>query len=121
MKSRYWICLVLAGLAALAWVGIRAGTSEIPDREGHPVGDKVVKSDAEWKAMLTPEQYQVTRKGGTECAFTGQYWNDHSDGTYVCVCCEQPLFESQAKFESGTGWPSFFQAVDEEAITTKSD
>jgi peptide-methionine (R)-S-oxide reductase len=121
MKKRTWVWVAIVAAAGLLWAGLRASSPPIPDREGRPVGGKIVKTDAEWKAMLTPEQYKVTRHGGTECAFTGEHWNDHSEGTYVCVCCEQPLFESQAKFESGTGWPSFFQPSDEEAVSTKTD
>ena len=65
------------------------------------------RNNREWRAKLTPEQYRVARKGGTERAFTGEYWDHKEDGTYTCVCCGQPLFESSAKFDSGTGWPSF--------------
>ena len=83
--------------------------------------DKVVKSDAEWKKQLTPEQYQVTRKHGTERAFTGQYWNNKAPGLYSCICCGRPLFESATKFESGTGWPSFWAPVAEEAVALKDD
>jgi peptide-methionine (R)-S-oxide reductase len=83
--------------------------------------DKIVKSDAEWKKQLTPEQYQVTRKHGTERAFTGQYWNNKASGLYRCICCGTPLFESSTKFESGTGWPSFWAPVTEEAVALKDD
>jgi peptide-methionine (R)-S-oxide reductase len=83
--------------------------------------DKVVKSDAEWKKQLTPEQYQVTRKHGTERAFTGQYWNNKEPGLYRCICCGTPLFEASTKFESGTGWPSFWAPVAEEAVALKED
>lgn len=74
--------------------------------------DKVVKSDEEWRAQLTPEQYQVARHGGTERAFTGALWDDHRDGEFHCVCCDAALFDSRHKFESGTGWPSFFQPAE---------
>jgi peptide-methionine (R)-S-oxide reductase len=83
--------------------------------------DKVVKSDAEWKKQLTPEQYHVTRKHGTERAFTGQYWNNKAPGLYRCICCNRPLFESSTKFESGTGWPSFWAPVEESAVALKED
>ena len=82
---------------------------------------KVNKSDAEWKAELTPEQYEIMRKQGTEPAFTGEYWDCHADGMYTCACCGQPLFDSNTKFESGTGWPSFYAPVDEESVSTKTD
>ncbi len=83
--------------------------------------DKVQKSDAEWKAQLTGEEFRVTRKKGTERAFTGKHWDNHRKGLYRCVCCGTPLFASDAKFESGTGWPSFSQPVARENVLEKDD
>jgi peptide-methionine (R)-S-oxide reductase len=83
--------------------------------------EKVVKSEAEWKQQLSPEQYNVTRKHGTERAFTGKYHDTKDAGTYQCVCCGQDLFASDTKFDSGTGWPSFFAPVSKEAVTEKDD
>ncbi|HEX3060749.1 MAG TPA: peptide-methionine (R)-S-oxide reductase MsrB [Usitatibacter sp.] len=83
--------------------------------------EKVTKTDAQWKEQLTPEQYNVTRKHGTERAFTGKWHATKDPGTYECICCGQPLFASETKFESGTGWPSFFQPLSKEAVTEKQD
>ena len=82
---------------------------------------KVVRSDAEWQEQLTPEQYRVTREKGTERAFTGQYHACKDDGVYRCVCCGAELFDSQAKFDSGTGWPSFWQPLAQENVATEED
>jgi peptide-methionine (R)-S-oxide reductase len=82
---------------------------------------KVVKSDAEWRAVLTPEQYRVARKKGTERAFTGALWDTKTPGVYACVCCGQELFASDTKFDSGTGWPSFWAPLAEDRIATESD
>jgi peptide-methionine (R)-S-oxide reductase len=83
--------------------------------------EKVVKTDEQWKQMLTPEQFEVTRKGGTERAFTGKFWNNHERGIYHCVCCDNALFSSNTKFESGTGWPSFGAPIAPENIITHAD
>ena len=82
---------------------------------------RVEKTDAQWRAELTPEQYRIMRQKGTERAFTGEYCSTHADGTFVCAGCGQPLFDSEAKFESGTGWPSFFAPVDKEKVDFASD
>ena len=83
--------------------------------------EKVTKTDEEWKKQLTPEQYNVTRKHGTERAFSGEYDATKDPGIYECICCGQPLFASEAKFDSGTGWPSYWQPISKEAVTEKSD
>ena len=83
--------------------------------------DKIVKTDAEWKKQLTREQYNVTRNHGTERAFTGKYHATKDAGTYECICCGQPLFPSETKFDSGTGWPSFWQQIASNAVTEKDD
>jgi methionine-R-sulfoxide reductase len=83
--------------------------------------EKIVKTDAQWRAQLTPEQYEVCRLKGTERPFTGELCALKEAGIYSCVCCGQALFEAATKFESGTGWPSFFAPIDPDAVTTESD
>jgi len=83
--------------------------------------DKVAKTDAEWQRLLTPEQYRVTRRKGTERAFTGPYWDHHAQGTYRCICCGAELFPSDTKFDSGTGWPSFHAPAGDEQVETDVD
>lgn len=92
--------------------GERQGTVHVP---------KVVKTENEWKQQLSPGAYNVTREDGTEMAFTGQYWNNHEQGIYRCVCCGTALFSSDTKFESGTGWPSFYQPIAEENVESITD
>jgi peptide-methionine (R)-S-oxide reductase len=85
------------------------------------MSEKLPESEADWKRKLTPEQYRVTREGGTEPPFTGAYWDNHERGIYRCVCCGSELFGSECKFDSGTGWPSFFAPVAESGIRTEID
>ncbi len=85
------------------------------------MSEKIKKTDAEWKAELTPEQYRVARLKGTERPFTGEYNDNKAEGTYVCVCCGQPLFSSETKFDSGTGWPSFYAPVEGGAVAEETD
>ncbi|HOJ62333.1 MAG TPA: peptide-methionine (R)-S-oxide reductase MsrB [bacterium] len=83
--------------------------------------DKIVKTDEEWRSQLTLEQYRITRQKGTEPPFTGEYYKEKRPGMYKCVCCGQDLFPSETKYESGTGWPSFYQPVREEAVSCETD
>lgn len=91
------------------------------ERKGYVMVDKVVKSEAEWKKLLTPEQFHVTRQAGTERAFTGAYWNTHDKGIYRCVGCGTELFASETKFDSGTGWPSFYAPIAKENVAVGVD
>jgi len=113
--------MIFTALAAVVAVlgSLGGGNAESP--KGKPVIEKIVKSDAEWKKELTPEQYEVLRQAGTERAFTGKYWNNHEKGTYVCAADGNPLFSSDTKFDSGTGWPSFWQPIAKDAVETKTD
>jgi peptide-methionine (R)-S-oxide reductase len=85
------------------------------------VGTKISKSEKQWKEQLTPEQFEVTRKKGTEPPFTGEYHDSHEEGVYRCVCCGAELFNSQTKFDSGTGWPSFWKPIADENVATEAD
>ena len=85
------------------------------------MSEKVSKSNEEWQAQLTPQQYHVTREKGTERAFTGDLYDHKNEGQYTCVCCGQTLFDSETKFDSGTGWPSFYAPIDEDHVATESD
>ena len=82
---------------------------------------KISKTEEDWQQELTPEQYHVTRMKGTERAFTGEYWDHKGEGVYLCICCGEPLFSSETKYDSGTGWPSFWAPVDEQNVETEED
>lgn len=109
-------------LAAALLLGLNTKTQNQPlPTGGKNMTDTIIKTDAEWKNQLTPEQYRVLREKGTERAFTGQYWNTHTPGIYHCAACDKPLFDADAKYESGTGWPSFWKPIADDAVTTRTD
>jgi peptide-methionine (R)-S-oxide reductase len=135
MKSRAIVILALGLVIGFSFYAVEAnkrsqakgksGPKEIKlysvAQKGFFMSEKVIKPDAEWKKQLTQEQYEVTRRKGTERAFTGQYWNTHDKGIYRCICCDNDLFKSETKFDSGTGWPSFWAPINGENIITESD
>src|SRR5690349_2661857 len=88
---------------------------------GSEMSDKIVKSEADWRSQLTPEQYRIARQQGTERAFTGEYWDTHTKGVYKCIGCGEPLFDSETKFDSGSGWPSYFQPINADAVEEHRD
>lgn len=92
-----------------------------PDKKKPTIKYSIVKTDAEWRKQLTAEQFEVTRRKGTERAYTGKFWDNHAAGTYTCVCCALPLFNSAVKFDSGTGWPSFWQPIDKKNVEELED
>jgi peptide-methionine (R)-S-oxide reductase len=96
------------------------GTSST-EQEGEEMAGKVIKSDEEWRQILTPAQYEVTRNKGTEPPFTGKYYDFHEEGVYHCICCDNELFSSEAKFDSGTGWPSFYTPFSDSSVETARD
>lgn len=110
---------MLAAVVGAGWLARRSAV--VGERIGVPMEKKVQKSDEEWRESLTKEQYRVTREKGTEWAFTGAYWNTKEDGVYRCVCCGQPLFDAATKFDSGTGWPSFWAPADDNAVSLHED
>ena len=115
------IALVLGLAWAATAAAAQAAPTPAPQKSEGPRMEKIVKTDAEWRALLTPEQYRVTRQQGTERACSGPFHDHHEPGTYFCVGCGLPLFSSDAKFESGTGWPSYFQPVAKEHVTLHKD
>jgi peptide-methionine (R)-S-oxide reductase len=110
---------ITLGLLTAHWIALQA-TSALAGGFASPA-PKIVKSVEEWRKVLDPQQFHVCREKGTERAFTGRYWNNHRAGTYACVACGQELFLSTTKFDSGTGWPSFYAAVNTTAVETHAD
>jgi peptide-methionine (R)-S-oxide reductase len=101
--------------------GVRAEPGNEKVRKKIPENEKIIKSEDEWRALLTEEQFRITRKKGTEPAFGNRYYDHHEQGVYRCVCCGHPLFDSSAKYNSATGWPSFFQPIDESNVEERDD
>jgi peptide-methionine (R)-S-oxide reductase len=95
--------------------------SDSGQRQGIVTVQTIVKPDAEWKSELTPDAYEITRRAGTERPYSGKYWNNHEKGVYQCICCRTTNFSSETKFESGTGWPSFWQAIAKENVHESTD
>ncbi len=125
--------MLVATVAAATWVWYAVRPSTAKEKPGEPAASakakndtkrwepEVKKTDHEWRKLLTPQQYYVTRQKGTERAFTGEYWNCKKDGVYRCVCCGEALFESDSKFDSGCGWPSFYKPLEEKHIVEAED
>jgi peptide-methionine (R)-S-oxide reductase len=119
MKRTFVLILAIALIAPLWITATSRGKNtvgEVPE-----VDIKVIRTEEEWKDLLTSEQFRVTRKGGTEPAFSGQYYNNKEEGTYNCICCGNPLFSSGTKFDSGSGWPSFYEPTSPQSVRTRED
>jgi peptide-methionine (R)-S-oxide reductase len=120
MRTRWTIAVMaLVSLVLLAgWIWWPRGEQK---RTGALMAEEIDKNDEKWRSQLTDLQFKVTRRKGTELPFENEYWNNHEDGVYRCICCGQPLFDSATKFDSGTGWPSFFQPLDHKNISLHED
>lgn len=115
------VIYIIFALSIFSCTAQQKSTEQAKENQIADNSDKIVKTDAEWKAQLSEEEYYVTREKGTERAFTGKYWDHKGDGIYQCICCDNPLFDSETKFKSGTGWPSFYQPVEETKIAEERD
>lgn len=120
IRSMLVVGALSVGIAALNSAQLKLKLYSV-EKKGYVMVDKVEKTDEEWKKQLTPLQFEVTRKKGTERAFTGEYWDNHQKGIYKCRCCGTDLFSSETKYDSGTGWPSFYQPVAKENVKEESD
>ena len=121
LSSPTSLLLGLLSLLTTAGAGLSCGGSASAPGTAPDIEEAFRLSDEAWRERLTPEQYRVTRQAGTERAFTGAYWDEKTVGTYLCVCCEQPLFASAAKYKSGTGWPSYWEPIAPDAVTEHED
>ncbi len=121
MTRGRFLFLTLAGTSACTFRGEKSRPPEKPNAKSSNGMPKVLKSEEEWRAILQPYQFQVTRLKGTEPAYTGRYWDHHARGVYRCVCCGLDVFGSDSKFDSKTGWPSFWQPVVEGAVLSIPD
>jgi peptide-methionine (R)-S-oxide reductase len=119
MKRTFVLILAIALIAPLWITATSRGKNTVG--EVSEVDIKVIRTEEEWKDLLTSEQFRVTRKGGTEPAFSGQYYNNKEEGTYNCICCGNPLFSSGTKFDSGSGWPSFYEPISPQSVRTRED
>jgi len=119
MKRTFVLILAIALIAPLWITATSRGKNTVG--EVSEVDIKVIRTEEEWKDLLTSEQFRVTRKGGTEPAFSGQYYNNKEEGTYNCICCGNPLFSSGTKFDSGSGWPSFYEPTSPQSVRTRED
>ncbi len=116
MSKKSWILILLTSLMLPACSQHKATEKQVSSSK-----TSISKTEEEWKKQLTPQQFYVLREKGTERAFSGEYWDNHENGTYLCAACQLPLFKSETKFESGTGWPSFYQPISETAVTVGMD